>query len=86
MNQVPRNEYERVCCELTDTKERNEELETIIRKLIERRMPTKDVLIVPDIMVESMREAFGDAVRIVAVSDTLLSTIPERADVRLLRT
>ena len=32
----------------------------------------KPILVVPDIMVDSMREAFGDAVRVVAITDTML--------------
>jgi hypothetical protein len=32
----------------------------------------KPILVVPDIMVESMREAFGDGVRVVAITDTML--------------
>lgn len=40
----------------------------------------KPVLVVPDIMVESMREAFGDAVRVVAISETMLPLTADTGD------
>lgn len=37
----------------------------------------KPTLVVPDIMVESMREAFGDAARVVPISETMLPPTPD---------
>jgi hypothetical protein len=40
----------------------------------------KPIFVVPDIMVEAMREAFGDAARVVPISETMLPPTVDGSD------